>query len=155
MTRIYVIAFQLFTPYFANSTYNFTSQIHKFDIPNTISIGQFAEVGPRKETLPWRVSLMFLPLLIGVSGRVKMNQYGDRVPHLVIRNFINVKHPTDSQEVVASFDGTTNNYVTVKTKYHFLGNLQKPPPDRETCGFMDDKCPGKSSLLVFFIVTCA
>ena len=41
MTRIYLVAFQFFIPYFAGSTYNLTAQIRKFDtifIPNHTKI---------------------------------------------------------------------------------------------------------------------
>ena len=45
MTRMYLIAFQLFASYFADSTYDLTSHIHRFDtfyIPNTIKFNMQA-----------------------------------------------------------------------------------------------------------------
>lgn len=67
-----------------------------------------------------------------------MNERGNRYPMLFARNFMSWKSPLE----VASFDSATKEYRLLATNYTFPGLSRILPPDRETCGFMDDECIG-------------
>ena len=67
-----------------------------------------------------------------------MNERGNRYPALFVRNFVSWKHPLE----VVSFDSAARTYKLLANNFTFPSLSKVVPPDRETCGFMDDKCSG-------------
>jgi len=70
-----------------------------------------------------------------------MNERGNRYPVLFVRNFLSWKTPLE----VVTFDSATKAYRSLATNYTFPSLSKALPPDRATCGFMDDPCTGISS----------
>ena len=83
----------------------------------------------------WMNHLNIFP---GVTGRVKMDAIGNRVPILVVRNFESV----NSVKTIARYNQIRESYTTLSRDFIFADNSKTKPPDRSTCGFMTDPCPG-------------
>ncbi len=74
-------------------------------------------------------------MLPGYSGEVRLNEKGDRIPVLQLRNF------QDGKGVLLHTFGQ-GNLKGKDIKVKWPNGVKVPPKDRPPCGFNNELCPG-------------